>query len=523
MKKPGFRRIRRKPGFLTRAGHVLRKPGFLTRNPVSCRFFWKPGFLIGVLTVLLTDTVASAQRGAAPAATDATPPNFIIIFTDDQGYGDLGSYGHPTIRTPNLDRMAAEGQRWTSFYGAPVCTPSRAQLMTGRYAIRSGLAAGVLFPDSAGGLQPGEVTIAEVLKTRGYATLAVGKWHLGHLPQYLPTNQGFDRYFGIPYSNDMDRDPAIPAADVFRRTMAPQTSDYNVPLMRDAKVVERPADQTTITRRYTDEAIAFIREQRDRPFFLYLAHNLPHVPLFRSKEFEGRSARGVYGDVIEEIDHNVGRILDAVRELALERRTLVVFLSDNGPWMPYREQGGSAGFLRGAKGSTWEGGMRVPAIFWQPGVIRPAVVMGMGSEMDLLPTFATLANATLPSGRPLDGVDLSAALVASAPSPRDTVFYYNGARLTGVRHGAFKLHLAVAAGSGAAGAAPIPAPENPAWELYNLDEDPSEKFNLADAQPDVVRELTAMMDAHQKTVEPFENQIPLGRGRGAGPGRGGAQ
>ena len=412
--------------------------------------------------------------------------------------------------------MAVEGQRWTSFYAAPVCTPSRAQLMTGRYAIRSGLAAGVLFPDSTGGLQPSEITIAEVLKLRGYATLAVGKWHLGHLPQYLPTNQGFDRYFGIPYSNDMERDTTIPAADVFRRTMEPKITDYNVPLMRDAKIVERPADQTTITRRYTDEAIAFIRQQQKQPFFLYLAHNLPHVPLFRSKEFEGRSARGIYGDVIEEIDHNVGRILDTLRELKLDRQTLVVFLSDNGPWMPYLEQGGSAGLLRGAKGSTWEGGMRVPAIFWQPGTVQPGVTVGIGSEMDLLPTFARLAGASVPPGRSLDGQDLSATLTKGAPSPRETVFYYNGARLTGVRHRAFKLHLAVAAGSGASGAAAIPAPANPAWELYNLDEDPSEKFNLAEKRPEIVRELTAMMEAHQKTVEPFENQIPLGRGRGAG-------
>ena len=469
------------------------------------------------LLVLLTAT-AVGQRGGAPAGQ---PQNFIIIFTDDQGYGDLGSYGHPTIRTPNLDRMAVEGQRWTSFYAAPVCTPSRAQLITGRYAIRSGLAAGVLFPDSTGGLQPSEVTIAEVLKPRGYATLAVGKWHLGHLPQYLPTSQGFDRYFGIPYSNDMARDASIPAADMFRRTMDPKITDYNVPLMRDAKIIEQPADQTTITRRYTDEAIAFIRQQRQqqRPFFLYLAHNLPHVPLFRSKEFEGRSARGIYGDVIEEIDFNVGRILDALRELKLDRQTLVVFLSDNGPWMPYLEQGGSAGLLRGAKGSTWEGGIRVPAIFWQPGTVQPRVTAGIGSELDLLPTFARLAGATVPPDRSLDGQDLSATLTKGAPSPRETLFYYNGVRLTGVRHRAFKLHLAVAAGSGAGGAAPIPAPANPTWELYNLDEDPSEKFNLADKHPDIVRDLTAMMEAHQKTVEPFENQIPLGRGRG-GAGRG---
>jgi arylsulfatase A-like enzyme len=280
--------------------------------------------------------------------------------------------------------------------------------------------------------------------------------------------------------------------------------------------VERPADQTTITRRFTDEAIAFIRQERNRPFFVYLAHNLPHVPLFRSKEFEGRSARGIYGDVIEEIDHNVGRILDTLRELKLDRQTLVVFLSDNGPWMPYLEQGGSAGLLRGAKGSTWEGGVRVPAIFWQPGRVQPGVTVGIGSEMDLLPTFARLAGATVPPGRSLDGQDLSATLTKRAPSPRETVFYYNNANLTGVRHRAFKLHLAMRAGTGANGAPPIPEPANPGWELYKLDEDPSEKLNLADKHPEIVRELRAMMEAHQKTVEPVENQIPLGRGKGAG-------
>jgi arylsulfatase A-like enzyme len=477
------------------------------------------GFQVAlVVATLLASVPASAQRGAVPVTQGGTPRNFVVILTDDQGYGDLGSYGHPTIRTPHLDRMAVEGQRWTSFYAAPVCTPSRAQLMTGRYAIRAGLASGVLFPDSTGGLQPGEVTVAEVLKSRGYATLAVGKWHLGHLPQYLPTNQGFDRYFGIPYSNDMERDPSITGPEVIARTMAPAIQMYNVPLMRNADIVERPADQTTITRRYTDEAIAFIRQQKTQPFFLYLAHNLPHVPLFRSKEFEGRSARGVYGDVIEEIDHNVGRILDTLRELKIDRQTLVVFLSDNGPWEPYLEHGGSAGLLRGAKGSTWEGGVRVPAIFWQPGTVQPGVVTGIGSELDLLPTFARLAGAEAPRGRQLDGHDLSATLQKGAASPRETLIYYAGATPTGVRHRGFKLHRAMQTPAArAGGAANQPSP---AWELFNLDVDPGERFNVASKHPEVVASLTTRLAEHQKTVEPFENQIPLGRGRGAGAGRG---
>jgi len=432
------------------------------------------------------------------------PPNFIIILADDQGYGDLGSYGHPTIRTPNLDRMAAEGQRWTSFYAAPVCTPSRAQLMTGRLAVRTGLAGGVLFPDSTGGLQPTEITIAEVLKARGYATAAVGKWHLGVLPEYLPMNQGFDSYFGIPYSNDMDQTGGTLTADErFRRYMDAKIEYFNVPLMRNATIVERPAEQTTITKRYTDEGIQFIRAHRNQPFFLYLAHNLPHMPLFRSKEFEHHSQRGLYGDAVEEIDSNVGRILAALRELKLESNTLVLYTSDNGPWAPYLEQGGSAGLLRGAKASTWEGGMRVPAVFWWPGTITSSVATGLGSELDLLQTFASLAGAQAPTDRVLDGYDLSPTLKGNGPSPRHSLFYYasTGAGvLSAVRHDSFKAHFVVPTDGAAAAAAVNP-------QLYNLDEDPSEKFDLAAKRPDVLAELRALADEHAKTVVTVKNQI----------------
>ena len=467
----------------------------------------------GLGGMLLFGTTQAEQP--ADFQVGARPPNFVVILTDDQGYGDLGVYGHPTIRTPRIDRMAAEGQRWTSFYAAPVCTPSRAQLMTGRLAIRSGTASGVFFPNSTGGLPSSEVTIAEVLKPKGYATGAVGKWHLGHLPEYLPTVQGFDSYFGIPYSNDMAAIgiKRIPGSQRFAN---PQPAQFNVPIMRNAAIVEQPADQRTITRRYTDEAIGFIRQHRDRPFFLYLAHNLPHVPLFVSKEFEGRSARGMYGDVIEEIDHNVGRILDTLRELQLDRNTLVLFTSDNGPWLPYLDQGGSAGPLRNGKGTTWEGGVRVPAIFWWPGTIAAGgVVTGIGSELDVLQTLARLAGAETPKDRALDGYDLSSALrSAAAPSPRETLFYYRGATLSGVRHRSFKLHKdAPATGRGqAAGAEPSEA----AWELYDLDIDPSEKFDLAKERPEVVAELLKQADAHSKSVIPVEDQIPKGRGRGGG-------
>jgi arylsulfatase A len=454
------------------------------------------------------------------AQTPARPPNFLVIFTDDQGYGDLGSYGHPTIRTPNLDRLAAEGQRWTSFYAAPVCTPSRAQLLTGRLAVRTGLSGGVLHPPSTGGLQPEEVTIPEVLASRGYVSGMVGKWHLGHQPQYLPTRQGFSSYFGIPYSNDMDMIPAdqVPGGR-FGGYMNARTEYFNVPLMRDDRVIERPANQTTITKRFTDEAITFMRANRARPFFMYVAHNMPHMPLFVSDEFQGRSQRGLYGDVIEEIDANVGRLLDALRELQLDRNTVVVFLSDNGPWLPYREQAGSAGLLRGAKGSNWEGGVRVPAIFWGPGIVKPGVTMGIGSELDLLQTFASMAGGSVPADRPLDGYDLSRTLREGAASPRDTVYYY-GATLVAIRKGSYKLHLQPPGQPGSRGGAAQGASAPPAVQLYNLDTDPSEQFDLATDQPKMVVELTRLAEAHVKSVVSGPNQ--LGRGTGAGrQGRGG--
>ena len=294
---------------------------------------------------------------AAPGSTSSQvrTPNLIVIFCDDLGYGDLGVFGHPTIKTPHLDRMAAEGQKWTNFYvAASVCTPSRAALLTGRLPIRSGMCSNrrrVLFPNSKGGLPASEITIAEMLKPAGYATACIGKWHLGHLQQYLPTRNGFDSYFGVPYSNDMDRVAGSPRGrEAFWK---PKFEYWNVPLLRDEAIVERPADQNTLTRRYAREAVAFIRKNRSRSFFLYLAHTMPPVPLFRSDDFAGESLRGRYGDVIEEIDWSVGQVLQTLRDTGLDRNTLVVFTSDNGPWLIFNEHGGSAGLLRGGKGGTF--------------------------------------------------------------------------------------------------------------------------------------------------------------------------
>ena len=460
-----------------------------------------------ILMLTLAAVVGGAGGVGPTTASQARPPNIVIIFTDDQGYGDLGSFGHPTLRTPHLDRMAAEGQRWTSFYVAEsVCTPSRAALLTGRLPVRNGMASDtrrVLFPDSARGLPATEVTIARMLKPAGYATAAVGKWHLGHLPPYLPMAHGFDSYYGIPYSNDMDATgKGLPAGEPRRRIMDPRIEYWNVPLMRNAEVIERPADQTTVTRRYTDEAIAFVRANRDRPFFLYLAHSMPHVPLFRSPEFEGHSRRGLYGDVIEEIDANTGRLLDVLRELGLDRQTLVVFTSDNGPWAPYDEQGGSAGLLRGAKGGTFEGGMRVPAIFWWPGTVPSGTVMDIGSTLDLLPTIAAMTGASPPSDRVLDGYDLGPVLRGRGPGPRETMFFYRGSSLYAVRHGAFKAHFITRPEYGG----DPPVSHDPPL-LYNLDEDPSERSDVASRHPDTIAAIRRVATEHQRTVTPVESQL----------------
>lgn len=439
-------------------------------------------------------------------------PNIVVIFCDDLGYGDLSCFGHPTIKTPNLDRMAAEGVRLTQFYSAsPVCTPSRAALMTGRLPIRSGMCSDkrrVLFPDSGGGIPASEVTLAEGLKKQGYATACVGKWHLGHLPQFLPTNNGFDSYFGIPYSNDMDRVNDAPRGrDSFWN---PKVEYWNVPLMRDLEIQERPADQTTITRRYAEEAVSFIRKNKDENFFLYLPHSLPHVPLFRSKEFEGKSLRGLYGDVIEEIDWSVGQVLQTLRDLKLDQKTIVWFTSDNGPWLTFNDHGGSAGLLREGKGTTWDGGMREPTICWWPGTIPAGQVSAeLGTTMDIYSTSLALAGAELEKDRIVDGYDLTESLKGNAKSPRDIVCYYRGTRLMALRKGPWKAHFATQ--ESYTGNNKLNEHDPPV--LYNLEVDPSEKWDVAARHPEVIAEIKAAADAHQKTVVavPSQLEIPLPR------------
>jgi arylsulfatase A-like enzyme len=463
--------------------------------------FFKALFFFGIIILLLSFNSCTAKQ------TDSaknSKPNFIIVFCDDLGYGDLGTFGHPTISTPNLDKMAEEGQKWTSFYvAASVCTPSRAGILTGRLPIRSGMCSDksrVLFPNSTGGLPSSEITIAEALKTGGYATACIGKWHLGHKEQYLPTNNGFDYYFGIPYSNDMDRIRGITHKQAFSDTTK---SDYfNVPILRNTEVIERPADQTTITRRYTEEAIQFIEKSKDEPFFIYLAHSLPHVPLFRSKEFEGRSKRGLFGDVIEEIDWSVGQILESLKKNGLDENTLVVFTSDNGPWLPFNEQGGSAGLLRDGKGSTFEGGMREPTIFWWNNKLKEQVISDMGSTLDLLPTFCSLAGVELPNDRIYDGKDLSPTLLKGEESPRNEMIYYRGQKIYAARKGAYKAHFITkpAYGKGEVVHHKVPL-------LYNLEHDPSEKYNIAKNHPEIIEEITRMVEDHTKTVKPVKDQL----------------
>lgn len=444
----------------------------------------------------------------ATAQTSTGKPNFIVILTDDQGYGDLGCYGHPSIKTPNIDRMAAEGQRWTSFYvAANVCTPSRAGLLTGRLPIRTGMCSDkrrVLFPDSDGGLPQSENTIARILKKQGYRTAAIGKWHLGHLPQYLPTSHGFDSYYGIPYSNDMDR---VNDLDTRESLMNPKVEYFNVPLMRNTQIIERPANQTTIVKRYTEEALKFISQKKTgsatQPFFLYLAHSLPHVPLFASAKFKGTSERGLYGDVIEEIDWSTGQILDALRKAGLDKNTYVVFTSDNGPWVIFDENGGSAGPLFGSKGTSYEGGVRVPAIFWGPGRVKPAVVSQMGSTLDLLPTFSSLTGATLPTDRVYDGYNLVPVLRGTGKSPRNEMLYYHSTRLFAARKNDFKLYFFKNNPQGY----PEKLEKLTTYTLYNLQHDPSERFDIAAKYPEKVREIEEMVRQHQATVVAAPSQL----------------
>jgi len=416
---------------------------------------------------------ATAMPAAVLRAAGPRPPNFVFLLADDLGYADLGCYGSDKIATPHLDRMAAEGIRFNDFYtGEPVCTPTRAALMTGCYPKRVGLHQHVLFPTSKTGLNPSEITVARLLKDQGYATMCIGKWHLGHHPEFLPTRHGFDAYYGIPYSNDMP----TPTPD----------GGKGVVLLRDEKVIEHPTDQATLTERYTAEAVKFITANRDRPFFLYLPHTFPHEPLYVSERFKGKSKGGLFGDVVECIDWSCGEILAAIKQAGIDEQTLVIFTSDNGP------AGHPAPPLRGGKGSTWEGGMRVPFIARWPGKVPAgAACAEQASVMDILPTFARLAGARLPTDRVIDGKDIG-PLVSGRPgarSPHEAFFYYSAyGDLSAVRSGHWKLHIKTPASRASAKEKEPPAVPG----LYDLSADVGEQTNVAAEHPDVVEQLTKM-------------------------------
>ncbi|SKB04389.1 Arylsulfatase A [Prosthecobacter debontii] len=427
----------------------------------------------------------------------------VVIFADDLGYGDLGCYGSPTIRTPHLDRMAAEGMRFTDFYVASeVCSPSRAALLTGRYPIRSGMYGPrrVLFPNSKGGLPDSEITIAEALKAKGYATAHVGKWHLGIHEGSRPLEQGFDLSVGLPYSNDMDGRPGLPKGS--SGSPNPPEDGWNVPLMRNGEIIEQPAKQTALTRRYTEEAVKFIESNKQKPFFLYMAHSFPHVPLFASPAFKGKSRAGIFGDAVEELDWSVGEVLDCLRKQGLAENTLVFFTSDNGPWLIMGDQGGSAGPLKDGKGSTWEGGMRVPGIAWMPGRIQPTVSSVMTQSMDLLPTFLAMAGADKPQGVTLDGEDLSSLLFEGSPLPERPFFFYRGDKLYACRLGEWKAHFKTQTGYGQA----KPDLYEPPL-LFHLGKDPSEKRDVAAQYPEVVAQIQKAVEAHQAGVVPGKMQF----------------
>lgn len=443
-------------------------------------------------------------RSASPQDKEnVAPPNFILIFADDQGYQDVGCYGSPTIKTPHLDRMADEGTRFTDFYSlAPICSASRAALLTGCYPIRTGIT-GVLFPRHQVGLNPAETTIAEVLRGEGYATACVGKWHLGHHPPFLPTNHGFDSFYGLPYSNDMDPVKGK-SRDLDRAWREKDTTPWKVPLMRDEVIVERPAQQETLTQRYTEEAVRFIRSNADSPFFLYLPHTMPHIPLYVSQSFYNPDPRQAYAATIAEIDWSVGEIIKTVKDLGLDEKTLIVYTSDNGPWLGKKHHGGSALPLRGGKFGTYEGGMRVPCIMRWPGKIPAGrVCAAMGAAFDLLPTFARLAGASLPKNLVIDGKDISSLLFGGEESPHDFFYYYSGQRLQAVRRGPWKLNLKRLRKQ-----SDVPKTFAPAG-LYHLPSDIGEEKNVLADHPLVVKALIKAALAFDRRLK--AEARPVGR------------
>lgn len=438
-------------------------------------------------TQLIYVSALSLLSPAITAQSDKKPPNIIIIYPDDLGYGDIGITGHPDIKTPNLDRMGIEGMRFTNYYSAsPASTASRYSLMTGRYPIRAGFR-WVLNPDSERGIHPRETTLAEALREQGYKTAIFGKWHLGSTKrEYLPLQNGFDEYVGLPYSNDM---------------LPPKYPD--IALMNGNDTIEMNPDQSILTRLYTDKAIEFMGKHQDNNFFIYIPYAMPHVPLYPGKDFIGKSKRGRYGDAVEEIDFHVGRILQSLKGSGLEENTIVWFMSDNGPWLIKDEEGGSAGIFRDGKGSTWEGGVRVPCFVQWPKHLRSEVNESTVNAMDIYATSIKLAGGKIPDDRPVDGIDISGLLTGdSTNNPKEYIpFFYYGIdhQLMAVRKGSWKLHVRTYSQLG------IDYFGGRQLLLFNLHNDPSEKYDLSDQHPIIVEELNLLIENQMKKIKTEKN------------------
>jgi arylsulfatase A len=436
-------------------------------------------------------------------AVDAAKPNIILIFADDMGYGDLCCFGSKTIRTPHLDRIAAEGRKFSSFMVAsPVCTPSRAALLTGCYPKRVGMHQHVLFPSSTKGLHPDEHTLADHLKAQGYATACFGKWHLGHHPEVLPTAQGFDTYFGIPYSNDMnhpdnkDKPPGGPdGMDKLWNDPESTLTKWRTPLFENEEIIELPVDQRTITRRCTQKAIDFVKANRERPFFIYLPHSMPHIPLYVPDDVRDPDPKNAYINTIEHIDSEVGRLLATLDETGLAGNTFVIFTSDNGPWLSFKHHGGSAGPLRDGKGSTFEGGQRVPCLIRGPGIPAGTVCDELTGTIDVLPTVAAILGAPLPAMQRIDGVDVSGLWLGTVAKSRreEFVYYTSQGELEGLRQGNWKLLVKKSQTPGKGKKKAAPAAENMIL-LFDLQNDLGEQTNLAARHPEIVTSLRARME-----------------------------
>lgn len=452
---------------------------------------------MGRISALWQSVVLFSLPGFFAAPLEAAAPNFIVILLDDLGYGDIGAYGNTVIRTPRLDRMAAQGVRLTEFYSpSPTCSPARAALLTGRHPLRTGVTR-VFVPKEKWGFPAAEITLAEHLKSAGYRTACIGKWHLGGRKAFRPQLHGFDRFYGVLYSNDMTVLPLLkwPRFELF---------DEDTP-------VESPVVPENLTRNYTAQAVRFLEANSKRPFFLYLAHTMPHAPPAASEEFLGKSNHGVYGDAVEELDAAIGRVLDAVKALGIDDETFVFVMSDNGPWPGNTKiRGGSAGALRGSKGTSWEGGLRVPFLARAPGRLPAGETRaGIATLMDLFPTISAAAGLDLPRGIVYDGRDILGLLQGDAASPHKHVFFSDTKKLHAVRSGFWKLKLYDR--SVDRKGRTRTARKNDAPELYNLADDPGERRDAAESRPGVVARMLARAREFQESIEPTMQLPPRGR------------